>query len=84
MFPLIFDSTCSRDFIELLKKIGKLENLQWKIGVALSSSMCKDLNHPYVNLSFQIRGTDGTLAFHTLELSYEDFVVRESDRLKIY
>ena len=56
-----------------------MENLKWKIGVALSSSICKDMNHPYVSLSFQIRENNGTLTHHNVELSYDDFMVMKID-----
>jgi hypothetical protein len=53
-----------------------MQNLKWRVGVAVSSSKCKSLSSPYVLLSFDVRELDGTVTQHSCELSYEQFQVR--------
>ena len=58
---------------------GKLENLKWRIGVAMHSSVCKNIMNPYVSLSFNVRNENGELTCHNIELSYAEFQVRLVD-----
>lgn len=55
---------------------GKMQNLKWRVGVAVTSSVCKNLSAPYVLLSFDIKELDGRTSSHSCELSYEEFQVR--------
>ena len=52
-----------------------MEDLKWRIGVLVESSLCKNLNHPYVAISFKVREVDGSLSHHNMELTYDDFMV---------
>ncbi len=57
---------------------GKMQNLKWRVGVAMSSNKCKSLGAPYVSLSFDVKETDGTTSHHSTELTYEQFKVPHS------
>lgn len=52
-----------------------MQNLKWKVGVAMSSSACKSLSSPYVALNFDIKEVDGSLTHHSCELTYDEFQV---------
>lgn len=54
---------------------GKMRNLKWRVGVAMSSSKCKNLSSPYVLLSFDVMEVDGTVSHHSTELNYQQFQV---------
>ena len=50
-------------------------DVDWRVGVALESSECKDLKEPYVTLVFKV-GTDGPhseVEAQTVELSVAQF-----------
>lgn len=63
--------------------IGKLSNFQWRAGVAITSNQCSKLTSPYVSISFDVKKSDGSKTFHTLELSYDEFQVSLSQSLSI-
>ena len=52
---------------------GKLTSLQWRLGVSLASSSCKNLLSPYVALSFTVIDGNGQSKMHTSELTYKEF-----------
>lgn len=54
---------------------GKMHNLKWRVGVAMSSNKCKSLGAPYVSLTFDVKETDGSSSQHSTELTYEQFKV---------
>lgn len=54
---------------------GTLEDFQWRIGVMVESSLCKDMNHPYVSVSFRIKEVDGRYTYHNAELNLADLMV---------
>ena len=60
-------------FEELRKtsNFGRLSNLQWRLGVALSSSKCARLSTPYVSLSFDIVDNNGS---KVSKVEYEHFI----------
>ena len=50
-------------------------NFKWRVGVAMSSSKCKSLAHPYVLISFDIKEVDGSITHHSAELTFDQFKV---------
>eukprot|EP00941_MAST-03F_sp_MAST-3F-sp1_P004833 g4833.t1 len=56
--------------------IGKLESINWKVGVAYVSSTCEKLRNPYVALQFKVHdhfsGKDG-FSTRTVELTVPEF-----------
>ncbi len=53
--------------------IGKLCNLDWRVGVSMSSNSCNDLKAPYVGLSIEVAEMSGEKSRHTIELSMLEF-----------
>lgn len=58
-----------------LQLSGKIQNLKWRVGVAMSSNKCKNLTSPYVLLTFDVKEVDGTFTHHSTELTYDQFKV---------
>ena len=58
-----------------LLDVGKLIDLKWKVGMAVSSDSCKNLNSPFVCLSLTISDGSGNIKMHDLELSMAQFRV---------
>ena len=56
-----------------LSNYGRVTNLQWKLGVAIASSKCKNLSSPYVALSFDNTTSDGVTRKETMEMTYPEF-----------
>ena len=48
-------------------------DVDWRVGVALESSECKDLREPYVTLVFQVGSDASTIESETVELSVAQF-----------
>ena len=48
--------------------------MSYRIGVAASSSSCKQLTAPYVALTLQIL-SEGEVKYHTMELTFAEFQV---------
>ncbi len=46
--------------------------MEWKLGVAMSSSTCRSLNAPYLTLQLRL-GQENT---HTLDMTLPEFQVR--------
>lgn len=69
--------------IRKTSNFGRLSNLQWRLGVSLSSSSCQNLSAPYVALSFDIVDNNGCKAVHTTEMTYSEFVKFQADFAKV-
>jgi len=70
--------------IFLQSNTGKLENFQWKIGVALASNTCSKIFTPYISIRFDIRNNDDTVLPYTTELTYEQFLVSERGKSIVF
>ncbi len=69
--------------IRKTSNFGRLSNLQWRLGVSLSSSSCQNLSAPYVALSFDVVDNNGRKTVHTTEMTYSDFVKFQADFAKV-
>jgi len=69
--------------IRKTSNFGRLSNLQWRLGVTLSSSSCQNLSAPYVALSFDVVDNNGRKTVHTTEMTYSDFVKFQADFAKV-
>jgi hypothetical protein len=58
-------------------QLGRLFDLQWKLGVAVSSSNCSNLSAPFVALSYKISDSNGKARGYAMELSYSEFQVNK-------
>lgn len=59
--------------------IGKLDKLDWEMGVSVASSACKKLLTPYITLTFAVSEPTGKQRHQTVELSYAEFVDLKKD-----
>ena len=60
-------------------KLGRLFDLQWKLGVSISSSNCSNLSAPFVSLSYKVSDTNGKAKGYSMELSFPEFQVFNND-----
>ena len=79
------NNNSSNNNIDIRKSsnFGRLSNLNWRLGVALSSSNCKNLSSPYVALSFDLIDNNGNKSVHTTEMSYGDFMKFHAEFRKV-
>mmetsp|Transcript_1749 Transcript_1749/g.2802 ORF Transcript_1749/g.2802 Transcript_1749/m.2802 type:complete len:176 (+) Transcript_1749:378-905(+) len=56
-------------------KFCKLTNFNWKIGLAIASKSCNQLNRPYVNIQFNLTTANGDVSTHSAELTVDQFKV---------
>ena len=54
--------------------MGQFVSMDWKIGLAVSSSHCDNLNSPYVSLLLKVAHRDGHTTQHPFELSVPEFM----------
>ncbi|ESO94035.1 hypothetical protein LOTGIDRAFT_153516 [Lottia gigantea] len=53
--------------------IGKLLDIKWKLGMAVSSNDCKHLNTPYVTMAITVADQSGTAIQHSIEMTVPQF-----------
>ncbi|XP_046332646.2 COMM domain-containing protein 6-like isoform X1 [Haliotis rufescens] len=53
--------------------VGQLLDLQWRVGVAISSDDCKNLNSPTITLLLTIAETGGNITKHSVEMTLTQF-----------
>ncbi|XP_029937560.1 COMM domain-containing protein 6 isoform X2 [Myripristis murdjan] len=53
--------------------IGQLIDLQWKLGMAVSSDTCRSLNSPYVCLLLKIAEPSGQIQQRSFEMTIPQF-----------
>ncbi|CAH2223852.1 COMM domain-containing 6 isoform X1 [Pelobates cultripes] len=56
-----------------LVPVGQVVDLQWKIGMAVSSDSCRSLNHPYVTLVLKVADYSGQITSKVLEMTIPEF-----------
>ncbi|KAJ8028595.1 COMM domain-containing protein 6 [Holothuria leucospilota] len=53
--------------------VGKLVDFKWKLGLAMSSSSCKNLNSPYIVVSMKIASPSGEVQLQSFEMTVPEF-----------
>ncbi|XP_075544314.1 uncharacterized protein LOC142578701 isoform X2 [Dermacentor variabilis] len=53
--------------------LGKLVNVEWKMGVSAMSDLCKNLNSPFVMLELTVEDSGSNRSRHTIELTVPEF-----------
>ncbi|XP_012719859.2 COMM domain-containing protein 6 [Fundulus heteroclitus] len=53
--------------------IGQLVDMQWKLGMAVSSDTCRSLNSPYVSLMLKIAEPSGQISQKAFEMTIPQF-----------
>ena len=61
----------------------QLVSMDWKLGVAMSSSSCRSLNSPYVSLQLRIAESGGNIRLQTVEMTIPEFQVSQSFSLSL-
>jgi hypothetical protein len=57
-------------------KIGSLVDLEWRLGVAVKGSNCKNLGTPFVTVLIKVADSDKKIETHSFELTLSEFQVR--------
>ncbi|XP_074661462.1 COMM domain-containing protein 6-like isoform X2 [Tubulanus polymorphus] len=52
---------------------GKLVDFKWKLGLAMTSDTCKNLNSPYVVISLKVADSAGRVTNKSFELTVPEF-----------
>ncbi|XP_065178533.1 COMM domain-containing protein 6-like [Sycon ciliatum] len=53
--------------------VGQLLNIDWKLGMAVSSSSCRGLNTPFVTLLLRVAEPSGNIIERSVEMSVPEF-----------
>ncbi|XP_072114887.1 COMM domain-containing protein 6 isoform X1 [Mobula birostris] len=53
--------------------VGQLVDLQWKLGMAVSSDSCKSLNCPYVTIALKVADPSGEIIRRSFEMTVPQF-----------
>jgi len=54
-------------------RLGQLVGMEWKLGVGIASTHCRNLSTPFVSLLLRVAQPDGTTHHHALELTLQQF-----------
>ncbi len=66
---------CSR---RQVLSIGTLVGFDWKLGVAVASSQCANLNVPFVSVVVRVADINGNVISHPFEMNFTEFYVSSS------
>lgn len=59
--------------VQAMLSIGQLVDMQWKLGMAVSSDSCRSLNSPYVTLLLKIVEPSGQICQRSFEMTIPQF-----------
>ncbi|XP_068428632.1 COMM domain-containing protein 6 [Clinocottus analis] len=59
--------------VQAALSIGQLVDMQWKLGMAVSSDTCRSLNSPYVSLMLKIVEPSGQIRHRSFEMTIPQF-----------
>lgn len=59
--------------VQSVLSIGQLVDMQWKLGMAVSSDTCRSLNSPYVSLLLKIVEPSGQICQRSFEMTIPQF-----------
>ncbi|KPP70243.1 COMM domain-containing protein 6-like [Scleropages formosus] len=58
---------------QIMMSVGQLVDVQWKLGMAVSSDSCRSLNSPYVSMLLKIAETSGQISTKCFEMTVPQF-----------
>ncbi|KAL4604981.1 COMM domain-containing protein 6 [Arapaima gigas] len=64
---------CSYQEAQIMMSVGQLVDVQWKLGMAVSSDTCRSLNSPYVSMLLKIAETSGQISTKCFEMTIPQF-----------
>ncbi|XP_071951190.1 COMM domain-containing protein 6-like [Antedon mediterranea] len=56
-----------------LLNVGKLIDMRWKLGMAMSSESCKNINSPFVTISLKVANSSGLVTTRSFEMTISEF-----------
>ncbi|XP_011487615.1 COMM domain-containing protein 6 [Oryzias latipes] len=59
--------------VQAALRIGQVVDVQWRLGMAVSSDICRSLNSPYVTLLLKIAEPSGLICQKSFEMSVPQF-----------
>ncbi|XP_034418089.1 COMM domain-containing protein 6 [Cyclopterus lumpus] len=59
--------------VQATLSIGQLVDMQWKLGMAVSSDTCRSLNSPYVSLLLKVVEPSGQIRHRSFEMTIPQF-----------
>lgn len=63
----------SQQELQTALSINQLVDMQWKLGMAVSSDTCRSLNSPYVSLRLKILEPSGQISYKSFEMTVQQF-----------
>ncbi|XP_002738030.1 COMM domain-containing protein 6-like [Saccoglossus kowalevskii] len=63
----------SSDALQQMLNIGQLVDMKWKLGMAMSSDACRNLNSPYVSMTLNVADSSGRHTTKTFEMTIPEF-----------
>ncbi|KAB5576898.1 hypothetical protein PHYPO_G00203810 [Pangasianodon hypophthalmus] len=59
--------------VQAVASIGQLVDIQWKLGIAVSSDTCRSFNSPYISVLMKIADTSGEISYKSFEMTVLQF-----------
>ncbi|XP_058246983.1 COMM domain-containing protein 6 isoform X2 [Hemibagrus wyckioides] len=59
--------------VQAVASTGQLVDIQWKLGMAVSSDTCRSLNSPYISVLMKIADTSGEISYKSFEMTVLQF-----------
>lgn len=56
-----------------MASIGQLVDIQWKLGMAVSSDTCRSLNSSFISVLLKIADTSGEVSYKSFEMTVQQF-----------
>ncbi|XP_057192491.1 COMM domain-containing protein 6 [Triplophysa rosa] len=56
-----------------MASIGQLVDMQWKLGMAVSSDSCRSLNSPFISVLLKYMDTSGEMSYKSFEMTVQQF-----------
>lgn len=54
-------------------QVGKLLDVQWTLGVAVTSNTCKNINSPFITMAVNVKDSSGNVVSTSFEMSLTEF-----------
>ncbi|XP_022086866.1 COMM domain-containing protein 6-like [Acanthaster planci] len=66
-------SLSSSEVVHRVLSVGQLVDMQWKLGVAMTSGICRSLNSTFVMMTLKIADPSGKVTTKSLEMTVAEF-----------
>ncbi|XP_067419336.1 COMM domain-containing protein 6 isoform X2 [Emydura macquarii macquarii] len=58
--------------------VGQIIDIQWKLGMAVSSDSCRSLKYPYVTMTLKVANSSGQIMSKSFEMTIPQFQVHKT------